>query len=75
MGTLTLYSMAWFDARHHDYRMMKFPHGRYSYPAFAHFDDDLVTSVPFAWVDALDGRYEHDFFGTEARWDRGRLHF
>ena len=73
MGTFAQYGTDCFHYRYHDYRMQKFPPGRYSFPVGVPFHGDHVTSAPLAWVDAHDGRYTHDFFAGQERARRGRL--
>jgi hypothetical protein len=37
---------------------------RHRFPVSFSFDGDLVTAVPFAWVDAFDGHYEYNFWSV-----------
>jgi hypothetical protein len=56
----------WLHPGAHSLRMRLFPHGKYSFPVDMRFDGDHATAVPFAWVDAFNGRYAHDYFGFVA---------
>lgn len=56
----------WLHPRARSSRMQLFPHGKYSFPVDMRFDGDHATAVPFAWVDAFNGRYAHDYFGFVA---------
>lgn len=73
MGMYTLYGDELFRTCYHVRCMMKFPHGKYSYPHPISFDGDHVNCVPFAWVDACGGQYTKDFFGREASDERSRM--
>jgi len=58
--------MWWLRSKHHDFRMGKWSHGRYSYPVDLKFEGDCLTAVSFAWADAFNGRYTYDYFSARA---------
>lgn len=67
MGSFEQYDMVWFHYRYYDYRMSKFPPGRDNCLSSLRFHGEHTTTVPFAWADAFDGQYPHDFDGRYTR--------
>lgn len=51
---------------YHDYRMKTQPMENRDFPVSLVFEGDDVSRTPFAWADAFDGLYDHDFFSGTA---------
>lgn len=73
MGSPEQYGLQWLHDRYYRYRMTNFPPGRDNCPIFLPFRGEHSTTAPFAWVDAFDGEYPHDFDGRLAGAERGIL--
>lgn len=51
---------------YHEYRMGTQPRENRDFPVSLVFEGEDISRMPFAWADAFDGWYDHDFFSRTA---------